>query len=363
MFETILYYMPFIAIIASCLILKYSCDLFEQSAGYLGRNMPAGIKGATVNAVGSSMPEMMSCFAVLFFYNDPALFAIALGITAGSGVFNTAVIPSLSILFAKNSNGTSVDHIELNRKNLIRDVFWVVASDIALIGMIFYGYISIWLAILLNLIYVGYAIHLYIDAKRMGSSNDIEEYEDEQLDDLGLIGNIVTFNFNKLIFKGAALTTRSAVVLLAIAVVVITAGSHIMVEGVIGSSEILGIPNFISGLILGAAASSIPDLILSLKDSRKGEFEDAVANPLASNTFDTSISVGLPLLIWLLWNGEAGISIVAENMEALRISVVAMSAAVGFTLIYKYKRVTKATAIFMLSMYAVWCTWIAMTYA
>ena len=229
--------------------------------------------------------------------------------------------------------------------------------------MIFYGYISIWLAILLNLIYVGYAIHLYIDAKRMGSSNDIEEYEDEQLDDLGLIGNIATFNFNKLIFKGAALTTRSAVVLLAIAVVVITAGSHIMVEGVIGSSEILGIPNFISGLILGAAASSIPDLILSLKDSRKGEFEDAVANPLASNTFDTSISVGLPLLIWLLWNGEAGISIVAENMEALRISVVAMSAAVGFTLIYKYKRVTKATAIFMLSMYIVWCTWIAMTYA
>lgn len=83
MLETIMYYMPFVLIVASCIILKYSCDLFEQSAGYLGRNMPAGIKGATINAVGSSMPEMMSAFAVLFFYNDPALFAIALGITAG----------------------------------------------------------------------------------------------------------------------------------------------------------------------------------------------------------------------------------------------------------------------------------------
>lgn len=83
MTETFIYYMPFMSIVLSCFVLKYSCDLFEQSAGFLGRNMPAGIKGATVNAVGSSMPEMMSCFAILFFYNDPALFAIALGITAG----------------------------------------------------------------------------------------------------------------------------------------------------------------------------------------------------------------------------------------------------------------------------------------
>lgn len=279
-----------------------------------------------------------------------------------SGVFNTAVIPSLSILFAKDSDGNPVDHIELDRKNLIRDVFWVVLSDVALIGMILYGYISIWMAVLLNLIYVGSAINTYIDAKKAGI-NAVEDYEDEELEDRGLIGNILTFNFNKLLFGGRELNLRSALVLLAIAVVIITAGSHVMVEGVIGSSELLGIPNFISGLILGAAASSIPDLILSLKDARKGEYEDAVANPLASNTFDTSISVGLPLLIWLLWQGKDGIDIVAENMEALRISVVAMSAAVGATLIFKYKKITKATALCMLAMYLAWCTWIAVTYA
>lgn len=279
-----------------------------------------------------------------------------------SGVFNTAVIPSLAILFARNADGSKVDHITLDRKNLIRDVFWVVLSDIALIGMIFYGYISVWLAVVLNLIYVGYAVNLWIDAKK-NRENVVEDYEDEQLEDRGVFGNIITFNFNKLFFKGEPLNTRSALVLIAIAVVIITAGSHIMVEGVIGSSEILGIPNFISGLILGAAASSIPDLILSLKDARKGEYEDAVANPLASNTFDTSISVGLPLLIWLLWQGQAGIDLVAENMEALRISVVAMSAAVGISLIYKYQKVAKTTACFILGMYLVWCGWIAVTYA
>lgn len=74
---------PLLQVALACIILKYACDLFEQGAGYLGRDMPAGIKGATVNAIGSSMPEMCSCIALLFFYNDPALFSIALGITAG----------------------------------------------------------------------------------------------------------------------------------------------------------------------------------------------------------------------------------------------------------------------------------------
>ena len=353
----------FLAVFVACLVLKYSCDSFEQSAGYLGRNMPAGIKGATVNAVGSSMPEMMSAFALLFFYDDPALFAIALGITAGSGVFNTAVIPSLAILFAKDKDGYPVREISLDRKSLIRDVFWVVLSDVVLISLIFHGYISVFWAVALNLVYVGYAIHLYIDAKRSGE-NEVEAYEEEVLKNYGNpILNFLTCNFNQLIFKGSRLNTRSALVILAISITVITLGSHLLVEGVIGSADILGIPGFISGLILGAAASSIPDTILSVKDAQKGEYEDAVANPLASNTFDTSISVGLPLLIWLIWKGEAGIDIVGENMEALRISVVSMSLAVGLTLIHKYKRITKGTALLLLGMYLVWGTWIFFTYA
>ncbi len=354
--------LPFLQVVLSCVILKYACDLFEQNAGYLGRNMPAGIKGATVNAIGSSMPEMMSAVALLFFYNDPNLFGIALGITAGSGVFNSAVIPSLAILFAKDENGKPVDHIELDKRSLIRDVFWVVASDVALIAMIMNGYISVWMAVLLNLIYVGYALHLYLDARRSGS-NEVEEYEEEELKDRGLIGNIVTSNFKPILFGNECkLDTNKAIVLLSIAIVIITLGSHMMVEGVIGSSDVLAIPNFISGLILGAAASSIPDLILSVKDAQKGEYEDAVANPLASNTFDTSISVGLPLLIWLLVHNRDGIELTSENMEALRISVVGMSAAVGATLLFKHKKVTKGTATFMLGLYGAWITWIVITY-
>lgn len=282
-----------------------------------------------------------------------------------SGVFNTAVIPSLAILFAKDKNGTKVDTIELDRYTLIRDGFFVVLSDVALIAMIAYGTITNWMAILLILIYVAYSLVLLFDAKRMGD-NEVEEYEDEQLDDLGFIGNILTFNFNKLLFGGKELNTRSAVTLLSIAILIISAASHLLVGGVdtLAGPEYLGIPAFISGLLFGAAASSIPDLLLSIKDARNGEYEDAVANPLASNTFDTSISIGLPLIIWLAVNGMDSIPVIAsgDNMLALRISVVGMSAAICSTLIYKYRGVSKKTALVMLGFYALWGAWIVHTF-
>lgn len=348
-------YLPLLYVLFATVIIKYACDLFEQSANYIGKDMPPGIKGATVNAVGSSMPEMMSCFAILFFFNDPALFAIALGITAGSAVFNTAVIPALCIIIAP------VKEFTIERKGLIRDVFWVVLSDIALITMIMNGRIDLMWGILLNTIYLGYALHLWLDSRK--GDGDSEEYEDEELPDRGKFLNVLTFNWNNVLFKDSALTLRSSLVLLAIATIGITIGSHILVEGVIGSATLLGIPNFISGLILGAAASSVPDLILSMKDAKNGEYEDAVANPLASNTFDTTISLALPLVLWLLWFGQDAILLNQDNLDALRISVILMSLSIGVGLIVRSAKITKAVGWSILGLYTAWMAWVIVYFA
>ncbi|CAL9960217.1 hypothetical protein VPHD518_0052 [Vibrio phage D518] len=355
-------YLPMIQIVAACWLLAKGCGAFEQAANYFGRNMPAGIKGATVNAVGSSMPEMMSGFVLLFWYNDPAAFAIALGITAGSGVFNTAVIPPLAIWFAKDKEGKPVKNISLNPANLRRDVAFVVITDVLLIGLLFYGYISVGWAISLNLIYVLYALIIWMDSKN-SSADDIDDYEEEELHDYGNpVSNFFTCNFKSALIGSKPLGNWSAFFVFSLALVVITFGSHVLVEGVMGASNVLGIPDFISGLILGAAASSLPDTIISVQDAKKGNYEDAIANPLASNTFDTSISLGLPLLLWLLWTGNDGIEIVGENMEALRISVVAMSASVGLSLIYKHKHVTRSLAAVIFGAYVVWMCWIGFTF-
>ena len=51
------------AITLAMLIIWRSSDGFEVASGYLGRNLTDGVRGATINAVGSSIPEL---FTTLF---------------------------------------------------------------------------------------------------------------------------------------------------------------------------------------------------------------------------------------------------------------------------------------------------------
>lgn len=356
-------FIPFIQILLSCVILKYACDLFEQQASFFGRKMPAGIRGATIDAIGSSMPEFMSTVVILFFMDNPTVaFPMALGIASGSAVYNCAVIPALAILFAKDENGNKVNKISIPKKGLVRDVIWVVISDIALIAMIISGHITVWMAVVLNFIYVGYVIHIVIDAKSEGK-NVIESYEFEPLEDKGFLINLFTFNFNKILFKDIPVNLPRALFLFAIALALILFGTEILINGVEGASTVLGIAPFLSGLVFGAAASSLPDTILSVKAANKGEYADAIANPLASNTFDTSISVGLPLLVWLLINGHAGIQMMEDNMTYLRLSVILMTSSIGVLLILNNSKICKKIAGIILGMYTGWVALIYFVFA
>jgi cation:H+ antiporter len=55
---------------------------------------------------------------------------------------------------------------------------------------------------------------------------------------------------------------------------------------------------------LSAAASSIPDTLISIRDAKKGNYEDAFSNALGSNIFDISFALGLPLLLFTLIFGK-----------------------------------------------------------
>lgn len=345
--------MPFFLVVFAAILLKYLCNSFEQPAAYLGRRLPPGVKGSTINAVGSSMPEMCVVIACLFFFNDPQLVLVGLGVTAGSAIFNGCVIPAISILVARDAYGNPVESISLDKKALARDVFWVLLAEVALIYCLGFTAFNVTMAVALNLIYIGYGIHLYWDTRKANIEG--EDYEYEEIEDLGFVRNVLTFNFNALLFKNKEFTTGRALVVLGLAIAGITIASHLLVEGVLGASDVLGVPAFFSGLVLGSAASSIPDLILSMQDARKGEFEDAVANPLASNTFDTTIAFALPMLVWFLWHGETELPLVQdEGLDFLRWSIVAVTISVASALLFKHTNVTKKVAWFLLGVFATW---------
>lgn len=75
-------YLWFGVIFGCCIGIMKACDFFEVAADYLGRNMSAGARGALVNALGSSMPELLVTLAFVL-TGKPELILAGISVTAG----------------------------------------------------------------------------------------------------------------------------------------------------------------------------------------------------------------------------------------------------------------------------------------
>merc|ERR1719424_2479123 len=70
------------------------------------------------------------------------------------------------------------------------------------------------------------------------------------------------------------------------------------------SAKGFGVAPYFTAVILGAAASSVPDTYISYKNAMKGDYDDAVANAIGSNIFDICFALGFPLFLYGLIYGE-----------------------------------------------------------
>ena len=114
--------------------------------------------------------------------------------------------------------------------------------------------------------------------------------------------------------------------------------------------------------MLAAAATSVPDTVLSVKDARNGNYDDAVSNALGSNIFDIAVSLGLPLLVYSLIFGDVSLTAVAgtsaAQVQILRIVLLWVTVAV-ISLLLMGKKAGLGKASVMLLIYVAWMTWIA----
>ena len=104
-------------------------------------------------------------------------------------------------------------------------------------------------------------------------------------------------------------------------------------------------------LILASAASSFPDTIFSIKDAKKGNYDDAISNALGSNIFDVCFALGLPLFVFTLIKGPILMSPDIIDMSSelrLLLLILTIIALIIFT---TGKYMGRAKAILLLSIY------------
>ena len=327
-----------------------ACDPFADAAQWVGRRLriPGSVRGATLDAIASSMPELSVGILFVYEFND---FGASIATCAGSAVYNMILIPALCGL-AISFHRKEQPYIRIGREVLVRDGFWFLLSETVLIVLLFYGYFEWWAAVILLALYVGYLVHLYRDAK--GHRRLDKQRREEAIEAADDGDN--TPRAAVRIFGGAIevpLNLAVAIMTLVVSTAIVIFASHYLVDSCQALSQSLNVPSFFIAVIVVAAASSMPDTMISLGAAMRGDDSGAVSNAFGSNTFDVNVCLSLPILIYVIRNSGAGIHLQdSSGILVLGGLLWVLSALTLFVVAQKY-RIGRPRAIVLILLYLI----------
>ncbi len=241
----------------------------EQLSTYYG--LPAVVQGSIVVAIGSSFPELASVLVTAL----GGSFGMGVGAIVGSAIFNILVIPALSGI-------ASPGPLNVNRTIVYKEAqFYMLAVSALIITFalaVIYapvegateleGTVTRPLALIPLLLY---GLYLFIQWQ------DVGDHESERDGSNIAVGRE---------------WGRLAAGLLAILVAV-----ELLVGAVEGLNATFGIPEFLAGVTIIAAATSLPDSLVSIRAARSGKGLTSLGNVLGSNTFDLLVAIPVGVLV------------------------------------------------------------------
>ena len=360
---------PILIIVFCCIVIWKASDGFETSSEYLGRNMSEGVRGATINAIASSMPELFTTIFFLWFLKDTDGFSGGIGTTAGSAIFNGMIIPAVVIFAVLSSNAST--KIEVSKKVILRDGLSLIIAEAILILLISGDTLMWWHGLVLMLTYGAYITYMLTSMKKVDNEDDDDDDEDDddEIESVGFFKGLFTLNLEGLVIGNKEINTRNSWQLLILSMLIIGSACLLLVVACefIGSDTYtflgyefngLNIPIMFVAVILASAATSVPDTIISVRDAKNGNYNDAVANALGSNIFDICFALGFPLFMYCLIYGPINMDpTVVEFSSELRILLLVFTI-LAFFVYYIGKYMGKIKAYILLSMYILFTAYI-----
>jgi len=298
----------------------------ERLSAYYG--LPQVVQGSVVAAVGSSFPELATVVVAGVVTGS---LSIGVGAIVGSAIFNVLVIPALA--------GVSTDEqIEANRTLVYKEAqFYMLAVSVLVItfamAVIYYptggttlaGTITRPLAMIpLGL----YGLYLFIQAQ-----DTADHVADPAV--------------------GRDVDARRQWALLVAGLVVILLAVHQLVEAVEALGAAAGVDEFLMGVTVLAAATSMPDALVSVRAARNERSVAAIANVLGSNTFD--LLVAIPVGVMLVGAWAVDFAMAVPLFAVLTLATILLFAALRTDLI-----LTDRESIALLVAYVVFLVWIAL---
>lgn len=254
--------MSFVIFVIAMGVLIWGADvLIVQSEKIaLKFNIPEFIIGATLIALGTSLPEMAASIAASA--TDKPEIAIANVI--GSNILNITLVLASVFLIARN--------ISPDRDFFSKDSTWALMPVFVFILMVLDGVVSRFDAALLLLLMGAYLLFLLQDAKNI-PEEDLEEID------------------------MAHFSWPNTIVMLFVGLILVIIGAHFTVESASDIAKSFGISEWIIGIIMVSLGTSLPELVVSITAALKGKVDMAIGNIIGSNMANTTVVLGAAALV------------------------------------------------------------------
>ena len=249
------------AVILGIMLLVKGGDWTIGAATYVSEHLGVSpmVIGFTVIAFGTSLPELF----VSVNANLAGFPGISLGNVVGSNIANVLMVIGITALIAA---------VTAEAKDVLRDLVVMLVATALLVGLMFYGLIDRWVGGLMFAALVAYVIYQYTLARKgLIEPEEIEEPEFSSM--------------------------TAAVGFLILGLVLVTAGSEILVRGAVETAAIIGVPEAVIGMTVIAFGTSLPELATCIAAAAKRQTDIIVGNIVGSNVFNILSIVGLTALI------------------------------------------------------------------
>jgi len=221
-------------------------------------NIPEFIIGATLIALGTSLPEMAA--SVMATINNKTDMAISNVI--GSNILNISLV--LATIFIITNN------LKPHRDFFKKDTSWALFPVMLFILMSIDGSIDRYDGVLLVLLMVAYILFLIKEANEIG------------INQIGELNNFSWLKTIPLLLFGFAL---------------VIGGAHFSVESASDIARTFHVSEWIIGIILLSFGTSMPELVISVSAAIKGKADMAIGNIIGSNLANITIVVGTSSII------------------------------------------------------------------
>jgi len=261
--------------------------------------------GETIQATGTSAPEIMTNFTVLYVFpliTTGAVFispTIGLSTIIGSAIFQITVVIGGPMLYAKES-------IPLDKWPVLRSSLVYAGSVLLLLFFMYTGQTFAWWELsILALYHIVYVYYIINTDKTVDQTETIEETEEEEEEDEDIYMRVS----NK-ILPGPDSWLGLAGFFIVIAAIGVLC--YFMVDYTEKVGTIMGLSlNFLALTVL-AAGSSAPEIFSNIYLVKKGKAQQAIGNAVGSNTMDICISFAMVAIPAAVMKG--GLTIEEEIM-------------------------------------------------